>query len=147
MALELSAFAHATEDEGRVLSALLNAVPAGLRQVLAQRVRVQSLEGYYGNVIKVLKLSIEGDPAGEALRHLLCGMSGRDRDLLLATLEGRVERRRARVHVRLSKQDLYLGRMVLSEGDDVVKVVASFEGVRRSDLATVLKSFGEACGG
>ncbi len=144
--LELSAFVHSTEDERKVLDALLNTVPADLRPVVAQRVRVQSLEGYYGNVIKIVRLTISGSQAEEALRYLLCGMGRRSRELLLATLESRVERRRARVHIRLSKQDLFLGRLVLSEGDDVVKIVASFEGARRGSLAAVLEDIGGSCG-
>lgn len=146
VALELSAFAHSTENEERVLAALLNALPAGLRNVFLQRVKVQSLEGYYGNVIKLVKLSIGRDSAGEVLKYVLCSMSRADREVLLSTLESRVESRRARLHLRLSKQDLYLGRVVLSEGSDVVKVVASFEGEHRVDLDKILREIGETCG-
>lgn len=147
IALEFSAFVHSTEDEKKVLNSLLNVLPLHLRQVFQQRVRAQSLEGYYGNAIKLLRLSIGRDAAEGVLRHILCGMSKTDREVLLATLESRVESRRSRVHFRLSKQDLYLGRVVLSEGNDVVKIVASFEGVRQDGLREVLRKLGEACGG
>lgn len=144
--LELSAFVHSTEVEERVVSALLNAVPAELRSSLLQQVKRQSLEGYYGNVIKLVKLSVGRNAASSVLKYVLCSMSKTDREILLNTLGSRVESRRTRLHIRLSKQDLYLGRIVLSEGSDVIKVVASFEGVHRIDLSKVLREIGETCG-
>lgn len=146
IALEFSAFVHSTEDEEKVLSALLNSVPPTLRSVLAQQVRAQNLEGHYGNIIRLVKLAVGREFAKEVLRHILCSMSKTDREILLSTLESRVERRRARLHLRLSKQDLYLGRVILSEGGDVVKVIASFEGIRHADLGRTLKEIGETCG-
>ena len=147
VSVELSTFIHSTEDEGRVLEALLRGVPGDARRTLLRDLRVQTLEGHYGNVIKVARLSVGRELAAEVLRYVLCGMSRTDRDILLSTLEGRVEPRRARLHLRLSKQDLYLGRMVLSEGGDVVKVVVSFEGIRRGDLERLLRELGESCAG
>lgn len=144
--LELSAFVHSTEVEERVVSALLNAVPAELRSSLLQQVKKQSLEGYYGNVIKLVKLSVGRSAASSVLKYVLCSMSKTDREILLNTLGSRVESRRTRLHIRLSKQDLYLGRIVLSEGSDVIKVVASFEGAHRVDLSKVLGEIGETCG-
>ncbi|MCX8185185.1 MAG: RNA-binding domain-containing protein [Sulfolobales archaeon] len=145
ISLELSVFIHSTEDDEKVLQTLLNVVPANLRQVLAQHLRTQILEGYYGNIIKQVKLSISKNVATEVLKHILCSLSKVDRDILLTTLESRVEERRARLHFRLSKQDLHLGKYVLSEGSDVVKVVASFEGVRYKELGAVLRDIGGSC--
>ncbi|MEM2007389.1 MAG: RNA-binding domain-containing protein [Sulfolobales archaeon] len=144
--LELSAFVHSTEDEEKVLSALLNTVPAELRSSFIQQIRTQSLEGYYGNIIKLVKLLVGRSTASNVLKHVLCSMSKTDREILLSTLESRVESRRTRLHIRLSKQDLYLGRVVLSEGSDVIKVVASFEGAHHVDLSRVLREIGETCG-
>ncbi|MCS7098968.1 MAG: RNA-binding domain-containing protein [Sulfolobales archaeon] len=146
ISLELSVFIHSTEDEEKVVSALLNTVPANLRQVLAQSIRTQTVEGYYGNVIKQVKLSVSKNVAAEVLKHVLCSLGRTDREILLSTLESRVEKRRARLHFRLSKQDLYLGRCALNEGSDVVKVVASFEGIRYEELGDVLRKLGEGCG-
>ncbi|MEM1622806.1 MAG: RNA-binding domain-containing protein [Sulfolobales archaeon] len=144
--IELSAFVHSTEEEEKVVSALLNAVPAELRSFLTHQVKRQNLEGYYGNVIKLVKLSVGRNAASSVLKHVLCSMSKTDREILLNTLGSRVESRRARLHIRLSKQDLYLGKVVLSEGSDVIKLVASFEGVHRVDLSKVLMEIGETCG-
>ncbi len=145
--VELSAFSHSTELEERVRLALLNAIPAELRQKLSQRVSAQRVEGYYGNVVTVLKVSASGSAGFEVLRYMLCGMSRADLELLLATTSSRVEERRARLHLRLSKQDLYLGRIRLYEGGDVVKVLASFEGLRGVELVDYLREVARSCAG
>lgn len=144
--VELSAFSHSTELEERVRVALLNAVPAELRQRLSQRVSAQRVEGYYGNVVTVLKVSASGSAGLEVLRYILCSMDRTDLELLLATASSRIEERRARLHLRLSKQDLYLGRVRLYEGGDVVKVVASFEGLRGVELVDYIREVARSCG-
>jgi len=145
--VELSAFSHSTELEERVREALLNAVPAELRSKLSQRVSAQRVEGYYGNVVTVLRVSASSSAGLEVLRYILCSMGRTDLELLLATASSRVEERRARLHLRLSKQELYLGRVRLYEGSDVVKVVASFEGLRGVELVDYLREVARFCGG
>jgi|YelNatPaOPRAMG01_1025707.scaffolds.fasta_scaffold08449_8 RNA binding exosome subunit len=143
--VELSTFIHSTENEGKVLEALTKALPESLRSTLSQKINLEKLEGHYGNIIKVVRLSVGREHGVDVLRHILCSMGRTNRDILLATLENRVEERRSRLHIRLSKQDLYLGRVVLSDSSDVVKVVASFEGAHHLDLEKVLSDLGETC--
>lgn len=143
--LEFSTFVHSTENEGKVLEALTRALPEDLRQVLSQRVVIEKLEGHYGNVIKVVRLSVSREHGADVLRYILCSMDRTNREILLATLENRVERRRSRLHIRLSKQDLYLGRVILSDSGDVVKVIASFEGAHHLDLEKIIRDLGETC--
>lgn len=143
--LEFTTFVHSTEDEDRVLEALSKALPSSLRHSLLRNAKTEALEGYFGNIIKSVRLLIGKGMSEDVLRYILCGLSGTDRSILLSTLEGRIERRRTRLHLRLSKQDLYHGRIVLSEGSDVVKIIASFEGVKRNDIERFLRELGENC--
>jgi RNA binding exosome subunit len=145
--VELSAFSHSTELEDRVRAALLNAVPAELRPRLSQRVSIQRVEGYYGNVVTVLRVLVSGSAGLEVLRYILCSMGRTDLEILLATVSSRIEERRARLHLRLGKQDLYLGKVRLYEGGDVVKVVASFEGLRGVELVDYLREVAKSCAG
>ncbi len=124
--LELAAHAHATEDEGRVRRALLNLVPPELRgRAELERVVV---EGHYSNPIVRLTLRLEGEDAVAALRHLASALDEYEKRLLDATLESRYDGREGRLYVRLSKQEAYLGRVRIFEGDDVVRMVVVFQG-------------------
>lgn len=128
--LELRVAIHATEDEDKVMRAISNVVPGSLLEE-AER-EVDEFKGHYGNRIKVVTFRVR-ERAGEALAHLLSRLDPRDRSHVLSTLEERVGPTGS-LHLRLSKQDAFLGRLVVFEGDDVVKVTVGFRGGRRRAL-------------
>ena len=48
-----------------------------------------------------------------------------------------------KLYLRFDKQQLFLGKIVLSDGDDVVKVVISFSGRgSRGDVLEILRKYG-----
>lgn len=125
--IELTTHCHATEDCSKVKTALLNALPVEIRNSV--RVEEEDLEGYYGNRIKVMKIKVvEGGV--EVFKYILGNLSRTDRSLLAASLDLRFDRRTNRFFLRLDKQALYTGRMILNDSDDVVKVVVSFKGFK-----------------
>jgi RNA binding exosome subunit len=124
--LELAVHSHATEDEGKVRKAILNLLPASLRQQL-KLVR-EVLEGHYSNPIVRLTATLVGDEAVQALRHLASMLNEYEKKLLASTLEARYDERSGRLYLRLSKQEAYLGRARIYEGDDVVKITVVFQG-------------------
>ncbi|WP_440060194.1 RNA-binding domain-containing protein [Thermogladius sp. 4427co] len=126
--IEFSTHCHATEDCGRVKTALLNALPEELRGSV--KIEEESLEGFYGNIIRVLKLEVR-DKAPVVLNYLLSRLDKSDKSLLLASMDLRVDRRAKRFFLRLDKQMLLSERFVLNDSDDVVKVVVYFRGVAK----------------
>ncbi len=124
--LELAVHAHATEDESKVLGALLNLLPEDVRGRVEARRSV--LEGHHGNPIVRLELVLQGEDAEKAVRYIASRMDEADRRLLDASFEARYDERSGRLFLRFSKQDAYLGRLRLMDGDDVVRVVVGFRG-------------------
>ena len=131
--VELSAHAHATEDVDRVLEAVLNLLPEELRG----RVKplVQTVEGHHGNPITRIVVRLEGQEAEEFLRGLASRLSEQDKRILRFILESRYDEKAGRFYLRLSKQDAYQGRLVFSDGDDVVHVMISVRGSPRLERA------------
>lgn len=126
--VELETFCHATEDESKVIAALLNLVPEEVRKRAERRVRISSLRGHYGNPIKVIRLSIsKPSDAERILAHILTSMSSDDLRYVLDTLEERVDL--PHVYLRIDKQSAYLSAPRPLAGDDVIKVKVTVEGV------------------
>ncbi len=121
--LEARAFSHATEDKSKVLMALRNVV--GDAQVVEE-----DLRGYFGNPIIVLTASCGPERAEGVLERVLNGLPEPDRKFLLSTLDERLSKDGA-LHLRLNKQKALMGRFVLSDSDDVIKLTVRFSSGRR----------------
>lgn len=142
--LELRAYVHATEERERVLKAL--------RSVLGEEfwstavVLEERYEGHYGNPVTVLTVRLpSAEQAATALKSILSRLSNGDIAILLQSLEERVDRNGS-LYFRLSKQDAYLGRLILYEADDVIRVSIGFQGRRRKALEEYLRVLEEARG-
>lgn len=136
--------AHATEDLEKVGEALLNTIPPHLRE----RVEIDAVKtrGYYGNEIVILSLTLKKKRAKEALKWVLCSLPPGDREFLISTLGMRADARSSHLHIRLDKQEAYLGRIRLSEGSDVIKIEATIVGVmNQEDMEQFLKEVIRAC--
>jgi len=109
--LSFRAFVHATEDEPRVVKALVFASGE-------DRISRTKSSGYHGNPITILELCVKGrkdidtffDRLGEA------NIEG-----LIRTVDRRVDDE-CSFFLRLDKQEAYLERFVVSEKDDVIAI-------------------------
>jgi RNA binding exosome subunit len=138
--LEISAIAHATEDLDRVIAALKNAIPRDLWNELERSMKILSLEGYYGNPVTRIVAVLKGKEAENAVKHILLSIDRSDFETLVFTLDRRFDGK-GRVFIRLSKQDAYLGKLRIAEGDDVLKIVITLPGARRiEDVEKALRS-------
>ncbi len=139
--VELAAHAHATESVEKVEKALVNLVPPEARP----RVKIVKsvMEGHYSNPITRITAVVEGGDAEALLRHLASMLDEREKAVLEATLESRYDEREGRLYIRLGKQEAYLGKARLLEGDDVVRLVVVFQGSPRlSEVRELLRSLG-----
>ncbi|MEM0014164.1 MAG: RNA-binding domain-containing protein [Zestosphaera sp.] len=143
--LTLTAFSHSTEDPAKVKQAVLNLLPPELRSGVI--IEEQVAKGHYGNPIILITFRLkERESEVLAFKHVVCSLAVVDRSLLMATLPRRVGAKNSVIHLRLSKQEALLGRAILMDGDDVVRLSATVIGVRRvEDLIKYMEGVMREC--
>ena len=109
--LSFRVFIHATEDEERVVKALVFVSGAG------EISRTRS-SGYHGNPITILESTVRGRKNIDAFFDRLGKTNIKE---LVSTLDRRVDDE-CTFFLRLDKQEAYLERIVLTEKGDVVAV-------------------------
>jgi RNA binding exosome subunit len=130
--LEARVYVHATESEEKVVQALHNLIGSS-------NIVVEELRGYFGNPITVVSTSKEKEEAEEAFNKMISMLTEPDRRFLLSSLEERVDKEGS-LHLRFDKQKAYLGKVVLSDSDDVIKVRVRFFRESREQLIEELRS-------
>ena len=117
-----SVFLYSTEDENKVLSALLSL----LDDQKGTSITRYDATGHYGDSIVTFKVELEGKIAGEVTQRLLSKLDKGDIIFLLSTIQSRSEGNR--IYLRIDKQALISqGRVLLKDGDDVIKIVISLK--------------------
>jgi len=124
--VELKTYVHATEDERKVLDALFKIIPGEFKDKI--KINKQIVKGYYGNPITIVQIVLRNKYAIELLRRLGSLLDDVERSVLRASFNLRYDSRSNRFFIRLDKQDLFRGRAVVSDGDDVVHIMISFKG-------------------
>ena len=129
--ISLSVFYHSTENPSKVRKAILNLIPPELRE----RVSIDEVitQGHYGNKIGIITVMLKGKNAFKVLKYIICSMERVDMNILIATVSNRAGHRPSHLYFRVSKQEAYLGRVELMDGDDVIKVSVTVNGVRSVD--------------
>ena len=114
--IELSLFAHATEDEEKVLKAARNIFPVRCFETVSFNKRI--LKGEYGNPIVFFKTFIKDQNVAEAiLRKIARNLTILDKEILLQELELHLKKRN--LFLRFDKQNAYNGNLTLSNVDPV----------------------------
>jgi len=138
--IDAETHAHATEDYDKVMSTLINLLGPGV----AKLVEVSSLRGHYNNPIKVFRvvLRLKGCGNDDVVRGIAARLSDEDKRLIELSLDSRVSGNK--LYLRFDKQRLYLNELMLSSGDDVVKVIIHLNPVklRGSSIIGVLREMG-----
>ena len=114
--VEISAFSHATEDEDKVEKAITNLLPEENRDLWLTR---KTLKGYHGDPITIVagKIRTKKGATG-VLRRVVHELSSLDQQRLLDELEERLDDG-GNFHIRLDKQNAYLGKVRILETDPV----------------------------
>lgn len=125
--LHLRAFAHETEDPAKVRVALDHA--AGGEGAWGET----AVEGSHKNRILILEGDLKSAPAAKRLFQGLARDDPEGFRRLRAEASRRVDEN-LNFHLRLDKQEAYLGRVALAQGDDAITVRGKirFFGAKRS---------------
>ncbi len=138
--VEVTALAHATEDESKVRKAVLNLLPPDIDPPALEAVKLQ---GYYGDPITTLKLNVKHRrQATEILEHVVRRLSSLDLQALLDELPQRIDESK-NLYIRLDKQKAYAGKTVL-ERHDSIRVKARLRLPHKADPVESIRMYIES---
>jgi len=141
----IKAFAHATEDVNKVKDAVKNILPNDIKNLI-NNLNITKVKGHYGNEISILDLTLSKRDSYSLFKNVLCNLEETERNILLASLSSRSDRKHSHLYLRLSKQDAYLGRLRLLDGSDVIKLIITFSGIKNiDDLKLFLEDIVRQC--
>jgi len=116
VSIEISLFAHATEDPDKVKKAFQNLLPSDRIEEITLRKRV--LKGEYGNPIIYYKAKITKPDITEAvLRRIGYNLPQHEKEMLSLDLKRRLEK--GSLYLRLDKQAAYRGEYRLCNADPI----------------------------
>ncbi|MEM2688715.1 MAG: RNA-binding domain-containing protein [Candidatus Bathyarchaeia archaeon] len=114
--IDVRVFVHATEDEGKVLSAIRNTLPPQISENIA--FKKSNLSGHHGNPITLFETKInEKEHVKAFLEKLASGLSILDKEILGGEIEQHIER--GCLYIRLDKQAAYLNEFKLGTTDPI----------------------------
>lgn len=126
--LELYAISHATEDEGKVGSAMKNLLPSDIRHKLVPK--QESTTGHHGNPITTLNAIVTNrDDIEQVIKGIASKMSSLDRTILTDEFDHFVDED-GNLYLRFDKQAAYLGNLFLKQ-TDAIRIKVRFQGRRR----------------
>jgi len=135
VSVEFSTIAHATEDVGRVMEAVLNIIPSELRGSISFTRRY--LNGHHRNPIVMLTARVTKEEMAETIvEHLFSVLSQSERRELNLDFERSLDEEN-NFYIRLDKQGAFNGMVRLAREDPIrVKIRAktwrpTVEGVRK----------------
>ncbi len=114
--IEIRVFAHATEDEDKVQTAVHNTLP----QELAEETIFQktSLKGHHGNPITLFQTKLtDKKTLPTALHKIAAGLSALDKETLQRDMKLHLEKRN--LYLRFDKQAAFIGELHFSTVDPI----------------------------
>jgi len=136
--VDISFFAHATEDESKVVEAAKRVLPASqVGNIVFER---STLRGHHGNPITFFEAKIEDRAAAKSVvENLSSNLSELDKDTLLREIELHVEK--GSLYLRLDKQAAFQGELKLSPADPI-RVRIRFKKNRLEDVVQICRELG-----
>jgi len=136
--VDISFFAHATEDENKVIEAARHLLPAA--QVENVVFNKTSLRGHHGNPIALFEARVKEKEVVRAVaQNLSSGISPLDKDSLLREIELHVEK--GSLYLRFDKQAAFQGRFKLGISDPI-RVRLRFKKSRLEDIVQICREIG-----
>ena len=136
--VDISCFAHATEDEGKVLDAVRHILPqAFVENVVFAKTEAQ---GHHGNPIIVFETRIMDKEIVKAVvENLASNLTPLDKETLLNEVERHVEK--GSFYVRLDKQAAFQGEFKLAVVDPI-RVRLRLKKSRFEDVVEICREVG-----
>lgn len=132
--VDISVFAHATEDEGRVERAVFNIIPG-----VGANPKIRRLRGHYKDPIVLIMMEIKKKKAAQEVFHsIIKSLLFQDRQRLIDEIEDRVDDA-GNLYLRFDKQNAFRGRVVLHEADPI-HVKIKFRTPHGIDPVTALRA-------
>ncbi len=136
--VDISLFAHATEDEGKVLDAVRHLLPSP--QVEEVIFKKSNLRGHHGNPIVLFESKIKDKGIVKAVvENLAWNLSVLDKETLLNEIELHMEK--GNLYIRLDKQAAFEGEFKLTTADSVRNRLR-FKKNRLKDIVEVCREIG-----
>lgn len=114
--VEMRVFAHATEDEEKVLTAMRNTLPQHVAENLT--FKRSNLIGHHGNPIVLFEAKIrEKEYVKAFLQKLASSLNSLDKEVLASEIEQHIEK--GCLYLRLDKQSAFLNEIKLCTTDPI----------------------------
>jgi RNA binding exosome subunit len=136
--VDVSFFAHATEDEAKVIEATRHLLPASqLENIVFNR---SNLRGHHGNLITLFETKIkEKDVVKAVVETLSCNLGVLDKETLLREINLHVEK--GSLYLRFDKQAAFLGTFKLGVADPI-RVRLRFNKNRLEEVVQICREIG-----
>lgn len=136
--IDIRVFAHATEDEEKVLAALRNTLPQQASENIA--LKRTSLTGHHGNPIILFEAKIKDKNHIRAFfENLAYKLGNLDKEILSSEIEHHIDK--GCLYIRLDKQSAYLNEIRLATTDPIHFRI-HFKKSKPEDILEVCRSFG-----
>jgi len=136
--INLGFFAHATEDQNKVLKAVKNILPP--RYTNKVSFSKKSLKGDYGNPIIFFKTQIKDPEIAESfLSNISSSLPAIDKEDLLRHLDLHLSK--GSLYIRLDKQEAFRGKFRLCRADPI-RIQIRFKTSKIEEIRKICKTFG-----
>lgn len=136
--IDMRVFAHATEDQDKVLTSARNLIPP--EHVEAISFKKTNMTGHHGNPIILLEARIEDKNAIEGFfRNLARGLNSLDKEQLGTEIEKSLEK--GNLYLRLDKQSAYQDRLKL-EPADPIRLKLHFKRPNVEEVKDICRKYG-----
>jgi len=136
--IDISFFAHATEDENKVIRAVRHLLPtAQIENIIFKK---SSLRGHHGNPITLFEAKLkEKETVRTVVENLSSGLSPLDKESLLREVELHVEK--GNLYLRFDKQAAFQGQFKLGVSDPI-RVRLRFKKNKLEDIVQICREIG-----
>ncbi|MBS7653590.1 MAG: RNA-binding domain-containing protein [Candidatus Bathyarchaeia archaeon] len=136
--VDLSFFAHATEDSDKVLTAAKNILPSNYVENVS--FSKSNLKGEYGNPIILYRAQIREPEAADSLLHnISLNLPLIDKEELNRYLNLYVDE--GSLYIRLSKQEAFKGRLKFSQADPI-RIRIRFRSSKIEEIREICRTIG-----